>query len=84
MLEERAVGGGAAFEEARVEILAAVVGVVVGDLVVVPGDEPGRGRVGGLQVGVRLVLRVALAGGEHLRLRDMVLAHVFPAPSSIR
>jgi len=34
------------------------VGVVVFHLVVVPGDDPGVGGVGGLQVGIELVHRV--------------------------
>ena len=39
----------------------AVVGIVVGDLVVVPDREPGEGGMGGLQVGIELVERVAVA-----------------------
>ena len=44
--------------------LGAVAGVVVVDLVVVPGHDPGHGGVRGLQVGVGLVERVAARGSR--------------------
>ena len=58
-----AVGRGAPREEpfGRVERLRAVVGVVVLDLVVIPGDEPRTGEVRRLQIRVGLVERVAAA-----------------------
>jgi len=56
-------GGGAAAQErvGRLAVLGRLVGPVVVDLVVVPGDDPREARMGGLEVGVGLVLRVAVA-----------------------
>jgi len=83
VLVEGAIGGGAAREEAlaRPEVLGAVVGVVVVDLVVVPGDDPGEGGVARLQVAVRAVERVAPAiAGKVRRLPRLVAAHMVAPP----
>jgi hypothetical protein len=72
-------GDGAAAQEgvARLAVLGDLVGPVVVHLVVVPGDEPGEGGVGGLEVGIGLVLRVAVAVVlERDDLRTGVRAHV--------
>ncbi len=48
-------------EHLRIGVVAVqVIGVVVDHLVVVPGHHPGVGRVAGAQIGIRLVLRMAL------------------------
>src|SRR5262249_2607233 len=65
----------------RVEVLRAVVGVVVLDLVVVPGAEPRMARVRGLKVGVALVQRVTDAVFvERRRLARAVRPDVVRAP----
>ena len=75
------VGGGAADEEIRVEIFRAVIGIVVVHLMVVPGDEPGKGGMTALQVGIRLVAGVAVAVLlQGNGLRRLVLAHMPAAP----
>ena len=64
-----------------VEVLGAVVGVVVLDLVVVPRGDPRHGRVCGLQVRIGLVLAIPRAVvRKRVGLMDVVLAHVLPAP----
>jgi hypothetical protein len=64
--------------------LRAVVGVVVGDLVVVPGHQPRARRVGGLQVGVRLVERVPDAIViQRVRFGGAVLADVIAPPRGL-
>ena len=58
------LSGGLAAQVEELRIRAVLIGVadpVVVGLVVVPDGEPGRGGVGGLQVGVHLVLGVAAA-----------------------
>ena len=55
------VGRGALCGEVALQALALQTGIVVLDLVVVPHDQPRAGGVGGLQRGVALVLRVAVA-----------------------
>lgn len=61
VLVERLVGGGAAGEEEvdRRVVLGDAGGVVVFDLVVVPGRDPGEGGVGGLEIGIGFVEGVA-------------------------
>ena len=62
-------------------MLRAIVGVVVLDLVIVPGEEPRVGRVRGLEVGVALVQRVAdPVFVEGLRLPRRVGPDVIRAP----
>ena len=58
---EGLVGGGAAQQEVSGVFLALVAGVVVFDLMVVPGDDPGAQGVGGLQVGVAAMQGIAVA-----------------------
>ncbi len=80
------VGAGAALEVVALPGLAAAGGVVlravlplvVGDLVVVPRDDPGVLRVQVLQVGVALVLGVPLpvVGQRHHLVGRLVLADV--------
>src|SRR6185295_4222660 len=61
----------------RVVVLGDVAGVVVVDLVVVPGDNPREGGVGRLQVGVGAVLGEALpVAVERGRLGPDVTADV--------
>ena len=56
--------------------VGAIVGIVVGDLVIVPGRQPREGGVGGLQVGIELVEGVAVAElRQGRRDADRVLAH---------
>src|SRR6059036_1378390 len=72
---------GAPLQESLLEALRAVVGVVVLDLVVVPGADPGTRRVRRLEIGVALVERMAdSVVVERAGLRRAVLAHVVPAP----
>jgi hypothetical protein len=60
-----------------------VVGVVVGDLVVVPGHEPGKGGVRGLQMRIGLVQRIAVAERRQLRRNAAaVVPHVARAPGA--
>ena len=74
-LVERAVGARPAPQVVALVglvVLGAAPPLVVGDLVVVPGDDPGELRVRVLEVGVGLVLRVALpvvGEGHHLPRR---------------
>ena len=59
-------------------------GVIVFDLVVVPGDHPRTQGMRGLKVGIRLVTREA--GPviiERDRLRPFMMAHVVPAPGRL-
>jgi hypothetical protein len=61
---------------ARVQLLRAIVRVVVGDLVIVPRDDPRVRGVGRLQIRVGLVERIAQAiVVERHRLGPAVLAH---------
>ena len=55
------VGGGAAQQEVGGVCLALVTRVVVFDLMVVPGDDPGAQRMGRLQLGVAAVQGIAVA-----------------------
>jgi len=80
MLEVRRVGGGAAAPEVRVQRVRSRPRVVVVDLVVVPGHEPGNGGVQILQVGVRLVLGVPIAV---LRERSCLGAGVAAHPAGV-
>jgi hypothetical protein len=84
VLEVRLVAGAPTGEERGVEILGAVVGVVVVDLVIVPGDDPRHRGVHRLQVRVGLVLRVAVAILDHgAGLATGVLADVVDAPGGL-
>ena len=77
-LEERLIGGGAAQQEdlRRRVVLVAIAGVVVVDLVIVPGDDERRRGVRGPQVGIHLVLRVAIAVvDERVDLVALMLPH---------
>lgn len=75
------VGGGAAHEEFRIEILGAVIGVIVVHFMVVPGHEPGECGVAALQVGIGLVAGIAVAVlRQRVGFRPFVLAHVAAAP----
>ncbi len=73
----RAVGAGAAAQVVALVLLVvlpALLPLVVGDLVVVPGDDPGELGVRVLEVGVGLVLRVPLpvvGEADHLAGRDV-------------
>ena len=78
VLEVGLVGRGAAAQEALGIVAGrfAVAGIVVDDLVVVPGQDPRMRGVGGLQIGVALVQRVAVAVGvQRVRRACAVLAH---------
>ena len=66
------------------QVLGAIVGVVVLDLVVVPGQHPWVGRVRGLQIGITLVERVAdPVVVERVRLGRPVRAHVVAPPRGL-
>ena len=81
-----AIGRRAAHEKrlARHAVLGPVGGVVVVDLVIVPGDDPGAGGVRGAQVGVGLVARVAHAVlGKRIGLARVVRAHMVAAPGRL-
>jgi len=61
--------------------VGAIVGVVVGNFVVVPDRQPRRGGVGGLQVAIELVQRVAVAEfRQRRRDADFVPAHESRSP----
>ena len=74
VLVERLVGGGALQQKARRldEPLRPLVGVIVLDFVVVPGDQRRRSRVQVLQVGIEPVLRIAVAIERQRRRRHAV------------
>jgi hypothetical protein len=74
VLVEGLVGGGAPLEEdvGIVERLRPPVGVVVLDLVVVPGDQRGRLGVEPLEIGIELVLSVPVAIGGQRGCLDVV------------
>ena len=57
------IGMSAAFKKglARLLIFRRVASVVVIDLVIVPRDDPGKGRVRELQIGIAFVERIAIA-----------------------
>ena len=78
------VGGRAAQRGTRLAlhaVLGPIVGVVVVDLVVVPGDDPGTGGMRILQVRIAPVQRMARAVVlERIGLRRAVAAHVVAAP----
>ena len=81
------VGRGAPGHEpvARVPVLRQLAGVVVVDLVVVPGHQPRAGGVGGLQVRVGAVQRVPAAvvlEGHHLGGVGVV-PHLVAAPGGL-
>ena len=81
VLEVRPVGGGAAAAEIRVKRLRARAGVVVVDLVVVPGHQPRHGGVQALQIRIGLVLRVTVAVvGQRARLTANVAANAAGPP----
>jgi hypothetical protein len=83
VLPEGLVGCRTLFQEAlRVGLVGRdVVAIVVVDLVVVPGDDPGMRGVRGLQVAIGFVLRLAVAIlVEHRRPSALVAAHKIAAP----
>ncbi len=83
---ERLVGRGALRQEAHgIRVRRRdVTGVVVGDLVIVPGHDPGMRGVRRLQVAVGLVERIAVAELiQHRRPTAVVMAHQFPAPRDV-
>ncbi len=78
------IGGGAAHEKGRVEVLPLVVGIVVVDFVIVPRHEPRRRRVHALQVGVLFIQRVAITVlVQRARFAGVVLAHMVAAPRGL-
>ena len=84
VLEEGLVGGGAAQQEGRIEILALRPGVVVFDLVVVPGEGPGHRCVDVLQVAVGFVLGVTHAIAiQRVGLRTDMAAYQVVAPVAL-
>ena len=82
----RLIGGGAAQHEElrRRVVLVEVAGVVVVDLVIVPGDHPRRRGVRRHQVAVRFVQRVAVAiVDERVELVAVVLAEAAVVPAAV-
>src|SRR5258708_814413 len=77
------VGGWAPHEKplARHAVFGPVVGIVVVDLVIVPGEDPRESEVRALQVGVALVEGITRAVlVERIGLARVVLAHVLASP----
>jgi len=83
MLEIGLIGGRPAQQEAIGwrAALRQVIGVIVFDLMVVPGRQPGAGRVSRLQVGVAAIERMTPAIGlERLGHAGIMLAYKLAAP----
>ncbi len=74
MLVESLIGGRApAKEQIRIIVeLRPSVRIVVGDLVIVPGDESGCLRVQALEVGIQPILGIAVAVGRQSRRLNAV------------